>query len=1211
MTCSTSSISTVSCPHLGAGGAGSGLVIELLKDPRIIQKFSNPAQHFKEYKATDADSFLTSANHKFFYGSVVELGDKGRENLKLVAEELDIDIASLFQMYEYVGAESKNVIAKVIRGSYQEDMGNVMVKPLLPKFSDEQLNIYKILQIFISIRAMPSFGQLKGPITDFVESLALRHNLLANLWSNFKTLWKKTTPKMFKTNPSLFYMSKLKQQIWICLAIFKGISTGLFKVDEALFKDMFQTFKEQRFKGSFIHDEVNLTDGTLAREAALNSDNISHLCCLILIAALRIEDILLLDDSLLLSNENMSYRIITKVSGDIMKEIVDMNNSCQFVIPEIAHFIMAFIQTIESVSYILEKRDDMESKNVQHKLIEVLRGITADLNLRQYEKSIEKLFESPIYIYLTEPEKDMVKRCIKNMIILMVTPKGGNKNMLEGCSDSEIEFISKTLFKIIDSPEELETFWVRFDPSSQFGPDYSMIFSNFLDIFPLKAELTFSIASHILGGGRNNSYVSNVIELFSAMQNYTISDHNLEILKKMSYEKKNIDSGSDAEIYELQAPFEVPNTDGFVIPAGTTFTFTNNHSIKFKFLYNYWNLFWRSLTSAICESKNKNIALSGSQFKFLKLICKMIKLEPLQAPLLQLLMLTEPAQVKEIADERIREQEVTGYAGLAIIFLDILSLCKSDNQNIGIVLEIMKAINGLIVSEIGMEFMLVAQAYSSLNKIEGDDEDCHVLASIMDIFQQKYYGITPKPAYLLAEMVQLVESIILKSEYLFEIFQSPEIVKFIGMSPHSDDDKEVTNILSQCINLYQNKYWSEIDTKILNRTFTETAFRYTPGTKFIPSKLIENLLGIVLTQAMDIVNNSTIIDFENIIEVKLLIKARIFSILNNLISRFKVGTGTALLINRQDNPRSLSHDFLIEYFNSLNLTKFLMSCFDIEINAQGIFFGTREAGSYENVFGLENKSFVNEVKYASSRNSAIDAFQTFIIESIRCFGTVCDLIIDYVRDTRIAASRLGFVIELSLHLLSPEDFYRNIFNNFSNEYSANFFVMFMILSDFNREKGLEKYSRNKIHTYHLAISTLSNPALFNSDNTFDYQGMFASKINQGFILSSGKTEQILRANSVSTASLQAMYSVLRLWRKANRASKPVLADLLTGSQLSPHFSNQVFPWVVFSDLAAQGADPPHERHHLQLVRGAPRHEVHRRVPHLAADLLQRARQVLH
>ena len=452
-------------------------------------------------------------------------------------------------------------------------------------------------------------------------------------------------------------------------------------------------------------------------------------------------------------------------------------------------------------------------------------------------------------------------------------------------------------------------------------------------------------------------------------------------------------------------------------------------------------------------------------------------------------------------------------------------------------------------------------------------------------------------------MVQLVESIILKSEYLFEIFQSPEIVKFIGMSPHSDDDKEVTNILSQCINLYQNKYWSEIDTKILNRTFTETAFRYTPGTKFIPSKLIENLLGIVLTQAMDIVNNSTIIDFENIIEVKLLIKARIFSILNNLISRFKVGTGTALLINRQDNPRSLSHDFLIEYFNSLNLTKFLMSCFDIEINAQGIFFGTREAGSYENVFGLENKSFVNEVKY--------DAFQTFIIESIRCFGTVCDLIIDYVRDTRIAASRLGFVIELSLHLLSPEDFYRNIFNNFSNEYSANFFVMFMILSDFNREKGLEKYSRNKIHTYHLAISTLSNPALFNSDNTFDYQGMFASKINQGFILSSGKTEQILRANSVSTASLQAMYSVLRLWRKANRASKPVLADLLTGSQLSPHFSNQVFPWVVFSDLAAQGADPPHERHHLQLVRGAPRHEVHRRVPHLAADLLQRARQVLH
>lgn len=1129
---------------------------DLLKNADIIKKFSNPANHFKEFKGTDAENFLKDPKYKFLYGSLVEVGDKGRENLKLVAEELDIDIVSLFQMYEYVGVDSTNILAKVTKGQYQDDMGTLMVKPLLPKFAEEQANIYKILQIFITIRSMRNFGALQTSINDFIETLTLRHNLLANLWANYKSLWKKTAPKMFKSNPALFYISKLRQQLWILLAIFKGISTGLFKVDEVLFKDMFQTFKEQRFQGSFIQDELQFSDNSLAREAESTAKNIIQICALTLMASLRIEDIITLDENILLSNESMSYRILTKTSTDILKEIVEIHDKNPGDLSEIAHFTMAFIQSIESLASILEKRTDVESKNVHIKLIDVLRTIPSDLSLRNYENSIEAVFESHIYNYFTEHEKDMVKKTIKNMFILMVTPKLGKNNMLEGSSESEIEFISKILYKIIDSPEELERFWARFDPEFVCGNDYSMIYTNFLDMFPQKAELTFNITSHLLGGKRSTSYVGNVIDLFARMNRYTLLDLNQEMSRQMFSAPK----GDSAETFELLQDFIVPNTYGFVIPRGTTFRYTENNSIKFFFTYNYWNQFWRSLTAVLSESRAKNIALSGAHFAFMKLLCQMVKLEPLQAPLIQLLMATPASDSAVLSDERAREDQVSGYAGLAIVFLDILSLCKTDASNIDLVLEVAKALNALMISQIGTEFFLVAQAYSYMNKVEGEDEDRHVLASVMDILLQKYYHANEKPAFLLAEMVQMVETILAKSEFLFEIFQSPEVSRQAGRTAIADESPELDAAIEKYHQLYDQQYWPEPLTKDLNRTFLEATDKFVPGTRFISCKLIENLLDGVLSQAMEIVNSNTILDFDKIPDVRYMIKARIFSVLNNLISRFRTGSGAPLLLNRLETTKAISLDLIIEYFNSINVTKFLMCMFDVEISSQGVFFGTKDPSAHDNAFGLENKSYVLEAKYAGTKIQALDAFQTCIIEATRCFSTTCDLLADYMKDPRIPASRLAFVTELSLQLLSPADFYKNSFSNFSHEYSANFFIMLLVLCDFNKEKGLDRFSRNKLHTLTSSISVLANPLLFFSDQTFNYPAMFADKINQELTLAPMKPEPVLRASSVSAAALQAMTTVLRLWRKANRASKPVLADLLADSQLSPHFTNTVFNW---------------------------------------------------
>lgn len=1129
----------------------------------MVMKYAKPSQIFKEYKASQADEFFGKAKFKYFYGKIVELSDKAKENMKLVAEELDLDLESLFRLYEYVGAENSRVLAKVTKGNYQDDLGVFMVKPIIPIVAEELSEVYKLIQIAISVREMGGHP-LQKAFSDFVELLTLRHSLLDNLWADYKSIWNKKAPKLFKSNPALYYMAKTRQQIWILMAIFKGCVSGLFKIDDKLFKDMFDTFKEQHFQGSFRIDEPEVTGTSVQREIENSSISIKHLCCLILISALKIQDILSLDPSLLCTEGNTTYAIVTNASEGVFKGLSEFEDQEPTLAQEIAHLFMAFCNVVDAVSVLLSNRKEQSCQVMHRKLLEVVRGITG-VSFNSYDKAIESLLHSELYSFFQPQEQDLVKTCIKNLLTLMIVPKQPNSNMLEKSTDGEVEFIAKTVFKLINTPQDLEVFWSKFGQDNIYGNDIPMVFSNFLDMFPSKSELTFNLASHIIGSDRGISYVSQIIELFSCLTKYTMQDDS-DNLRNANYQSIS-DSNSEAEVYKLNQDFEVPRSNGFIIPAGTTFSMTEKKTIKFLFKYNYWNVFWKSLTEVISEGQNKNIALTGSQFKFIKLICKMIKMEPLQAPMIQLMMITPSHEMEALADHRVREERMQGYAGLAMIFYEILALCKNSNDNLGTVLEIIRAFNALMVSDISAELMLVTQVYPLLSRIEGETHDFHVLASIMDMFQTKYFGTTPKPAYLLAELVQLTETIILKSDYLFENFPPQELANIMTRARTEKDEAELTAILSEYLDLQSASYWFEDLTKKFNIRFFEAAVNYRPGSRYIVSNLIGNLLDIVLSQSMDLLTNNSIVDFENCLDVQFSTKARVFSILNNLMSRFKSGSGSQLVINRSEVAGSLSLDFLANYLKTIDLSAYILKTFDVEIYQQDVFFGIQEPSTTGNGLGIENKTYINQVVYSKNPRRTAEVYQTFMVEASRCFETACQLILESVKDTSAHAHRLSFIADLRASMLTVEDFYKNVFNNFSQEYAANFFVMLMVISDFNNEKAVNKLLTHRIHAYEAAITELTNPTLFSSDSTMDYAYMYALKIDQGTILSSRSHQAILKCNSVATAAMHSMYCVLKLWRKANRANKPVLADMLSGGQLSPHFSNQVFTWVRFNHIA--------------------------------------------
>jgi hypothetical protein len=1148
------------------GGHGVATVKELLKEKAIIQKFAKPSQIYKEYKPSEAETFFNNPKYKAFYENVVDLGDKGKENMKLVAEELNIDLASLFSLYEYVGSENTLPIIKLTKTSFQEDQSNLMIKPLLPIMVDEQEKVYKVLQQMISIRNMPE-NVLNQPLSEFVELLTSKHDLLNNLWQDYKEIWKKKAPKAFKTNETQYYLAKSRQQIWILMAIFKGLMTGLFKIDDKMFLDMFKVFKEQQFRGSLSMDLPEVEGSPLQKEITDGFDAVKHMSALLLTASLKLGDILRLNPKQLLSNQSSAYTIVTRTSDEIFKGMAELEEQDFPLTVEVSYFSMAMYTAVDSINLVLSFQQDQILEDMHKRLTDTLRRNNST-SYNSYEKGIDGLFASEVYNFFTPIEKDLVKNCMKDFFTLLIIPKTPGTNVLEKSNDSEIDFIANTIFKIIDTPKDLEEFWSKFDKDFVYGNSMPTVFSNFLDMFPHKAELTIKFATNILGSSRGHIYVQNVIDLFANMSKYTLPEDS-EVLKKVQYEELGSHE-SELPTYVLTEDYEVPNSNGFIIPANTTFIMTETKNIKFSFKYNYWNVFWKSITAILAESVNKNIAFTGAQFKFIKLICKMIMLEPFAASDIQLMMLTPSSDIATLSDARVREAKTRGYAGLAMIFFECLNLCKTSNDNISTVYWIIKAVNSLMISDISTELIVVSQIYPLISQEEQMGGQIHVFASIMEIFRQKYYGRFDKPSNLLAELVQLTETVILKSDYLYENFPPKDYLSHLSQVRVGNDQVEISEIANHYLDMQNGGYWSEEVTKKFNERVFQSARSYIPGSKLYPSTLVPDLLELVLIQAMDLVNNNTAVNFEDCPETRLIIKARVFSILDSLAARFKVGSGAQLLTSRSEGPY-ICLNYLAEFFKSINFSKFLMSNFDVEINPQDVFFGVREPSEGVNGLGLENKLYLDQVLHSKNQTKTTEAFQTMMVEVTKCFETICQLVLESVRDPTSPAARLTFVAEFKAYLLTVEDFYKNLFSNFSQEYSANFFIMLMALADFNNEKEVNSNLTLKLHSFEMPISSLTPQSLFFMDSTKDYPLMFSHKINQAAILTLGKQEKLLKSNSISTAALHSMYSVLKLWRKANKANKPVLADLLTSGQLSPHFSNKVFEWVISSHPVTQSA----------------------------------------
>lgn len=305
------------------------------------------------------------------------------------------------------------------------------------------------------------------------------------------------------------------------------------------------------------------------------------------------------------------------------------------------------------------------------------------------------------------------------------------------------------------------------------------------------------------------------------------------------------------------------------------------------------------------------------------------------------------------------------------------------------------------------------------------------------------------------------------------------------------------------------------------------------------------------------------IDFSgDFIDIKYRIKARISSILSGILGKLTNGSGVRLNLQHSVNNPDGASSFIIEYLKGWKLSQTLFSAFDVAIGREEVFMGARDPSFKSSPTGLENKLYNHEINY-ETKGLCVEAFQTYIIETVRFFQTSLSLVLECMADSNAPSAKLPFINELYRMMVSQENFYGNLMTNLSEEYFANYFVMIAVLMNFNEEKDITRFERVKLFSYEATISEIV-PALFYKDGQYNYPLIFASKINQCLLLSNGFNGDIVRPSTVTSAVLSLMHSILVFWRKTCKVSRPNLVELLTGSKMPPSFCGKILAFVSSS-----------------------------------------------
>jgi hypothetical protein len=439
-------------------------VDSLLRDARTIKRFTDLQGTFKKYAAGEVETAMKEARYTQFFG-IEELKLSSPDVVKGVAEAMDLDVRNTFHLLEVILAEDPKRIVKVVKNQGNSDeVVNSLLGPFIKLYNEEIVSQYQIISVCLSTYQGSKEFSYSPALKNFVDKLNAGNSLLTKLWQQYKELGAQTVPKAMKGNLNEFFVTKTKQEFWILMCIFKGISMGFFTIDADLYEDMFNTFIDQEFRGAPFGENLandDMSDFNFAHsEAYIDGKERTHfLSSLILIAGLRISELLGSSTSLVTGPGFSTLKIICDKSDGITEKLRLLDQENEETLLGIAHFALAFAQVIDYYGSIVQR--DPSQKGLEMKITNIIQKNFKILDL-SFNEPISLLMKSNFYnVFSVEEEKAMIKKVVKELITLIIMPKS-EVNFIETMSEEDSNCVATSLVGCVDSVQELEFFWSTF-----------------------------------------------------------------------------------------------------------------------------------------------------------------------------------------------------------------------------------------------------------------------------------------------------------------------------------------------------------------------------------------------------------------------------------------------------------------------------------------------------------------------------------------------------------------------------------------------------------------------------------------------------------------------------------------------------------------------------------------------------------------------------
>lgn len=1129
---------------------------ELLSMDDIRMKYSQLAGYFKPYKDIDVKKLLEEKKiqglfNKFKLTPPLEMA------IKKVAEDINLNVYQTFRIVEDYIFENVKLLMQINKG-IEPALLNKITIDCGHNYFFERGSALKTLStiLFYSHKTSLSYNISSANhkfAHAFIEDLVQNRHLFKNLWINYKKLKTYKIPNAFKEQEVNFYNQILSEQIWILRIMYRGLNYGIFECDEAIFLEIFKTFREDDFVGQFrkISEEIGLE----AEKFRDKCQEINHYSGLVLIAALNLDSLIQGDMENFVRLDKAPLKLFTSKSigeiSDMINEIVDDNNSDLII--RVGHVLKALITFFDvSGGRIRELKEEGKIKQDQEKLKDLHRALIekmTDLNTAgeviNDEYAIRGLIDSPFYKRLPHIESNEVRMGIKKMVGLKILPKSiRDDSSFLSFEYHELTFIGDIIAECLKNETELSDYI-----NNERNP-----FRNFerylYSYFPIYEEILAKLLKRVAGNQKVNDG-DQIISDLASMSTFSVQ----KVYKQIPHRiVQNSNQYETTQEYQLQ--------NGPLIPAGTNFTIipgTECSIFSFPYSYNYLHVIWKDWTNLVVEGLMKGASIDERLAGYIKLVCKIIEIRPNLAYIIQSHLLNQQ-------DEEInREDRDQFIAPLLFLMLDTLCLLSESVEEVSLTLALMKALNAILLTSFNTQATVAIQVYQSMSISSFDHRKTHPLISLVNLFhrvESELRGQSSKmlkPCLLVLEVTKLFETVLNISDYIYETMPSVGFYNKQKMTQIRRNEKDLKDFIEVYYQFMNNE--ANVDyANELNLAYKRVLEVHGTGSGCLlaPTTFIEDGLKMLVKDFLSYFQDSRFDAYETCIEVKYLIGYKLMAILNNLLRRFKIEPGRELTLN-SGSSESIELQQIASFFNSINLPDFLFQIFDVSIK-NDIFLGEKEAIGRVNKLGIENLLWARQ-ELISNISHVNFALQRFLVESLQSFNIVIELI----KQRKFYMSKSGNIQLLNLvhdmtnSLCDPDKLFSYRLKSAESDFQINFFLSLMLMSDFNFEKsipGLESHHPDFYFIYYSRPTTDSYILydLFVIKN-------FELSLNYSSIYSSGRYTQVYSTLSISQAAIETVSNLVNLWGNVRSFKKPILNHILIGNGVSNNFAGKIKTYI--------------------------------------------------